>query len=117
MSHHPDSKSDMGPHTPIAAAIQSAETPRTLPDLETPSVKDVGKSVEVVEKDSMDNRDDSIDGGSMKPTYDHTHRKLKPRHVQLIGIGGTIGTALYVQIGSGLRTSGPGSLFLGFSIW
>lgn len=22
-----------------------------------------------------------------KPTYDSTHRKLKPRHIQLIGIG------------------------------
>lgn len=25
---------------------------------------------------------------SLKPVYDHTHRKLKPRHIQLIGIGG-----------------------------
>ena len=32
-------------------------------------------------------------------TGDSTHRKLKPRHIQLIGIGGTIGTALFVQIG------------------
>lgn len=28
---------------------------------------------------------------------DHTHRKLKARHIQLIGIGGTIGTVLYVR--------------------
>lgn len=28
---------------------------------------------------------------------DHTHRQLKSRHIQLIGIGGTIGTALYVS--------------------
>ncbi|PYI30464.1 hypothetical protein BP00DRAFT_203489 [Aspergillus indologenus CBS 114.80] len=48
---------------------------------------------------------------------DHTHRKLKPRHIQLIGIGGTIGTALYVQIGKGLMHGGPGSLFLAFLIW
>ena len=27
-----------------------------------------------------------------------THRNLKSRHIQLIGIGGTIGTALYVRI-------------------
>ncbi|XHG00537.1 hypothetical protein AWENTII_003978 [Aspergillus wentii] len=53
----------------------------------------------------------------MKPVYDHTRRKLKPRHIQLIGIGGTIGTALYVQIGEGLRDGGPGSLFLAFTIW
>lgn len=37
--------------------------------------------------------------------------------VQLIGIGGTIGTALYVQIGRGLLNGGPASLFLAFSIW
>jgi len=31
-------------------------------------------------------------------TYDDTHRMLKSRHIQLIGIGGTIGTALFVGI-------------------
>ena len=51
------------------------------------------------------------------PVYDSTHRKLKPRHIQLIGIGGTIGTALYVAIGQGLIAGGPGSLFLAFTIW
>jgi amino acid transporter len=45
------------------------------------------------------------------------HRKLKSRHIQLIGIGGTIGTALYVQIGRGLMNGGPGSLFLAFTLW
>ena len=54
---------------------------------------------------------------SLKVGLDLTHRKLKPRHIQLIGIGGTIGTALYVQIGRGLLNGGPGSLFLAFSIW
>ncbi|OAG42410.1 hypothetical protein AYO21_03286 [Fonsecaea monophora] len=55
--------------------------------------------------------------GSVQVGYDSTHRKLKPRHIQLIGIGGTIGTALYVQIGRGLLNGGPGSLFLAFTIW
>jgi len=54
---------------------------------------------------------------TVKVAYDHTYRKLKPRHIQLIGIGGTIGTALYVQIGRGLLNGGPGSLFLAFTIW
>ncbi|KAJ4296728.1 general amino acid permease agp2 [Kalmusia sp. IMI 367209] len=54
---------------------------------------------------------------SVKTVHDSTHRKLKPRHIQLIGIGGTIGTALYVQIGRGLMNGGPASLFLAFSIW
>ncbi|PTB66142.1 amino acid transporter [Trichoderma citrinoviride] len=46
-----------------------------------------------------------------------THRQLKARHIQLIGIGGTIGTVLYVQIGQGLLNGGPGSLFIAFSFW
>lgn len=48
---------------------------------------------------------------------DTTHRRLKPRHIQLIGIGGTIGTALYVSIGNGLLNGGPASLFMAFTIW
>ncbi|KAM3065078.1 general amino acid permease agp2, variant 6 [Clarireedia jacksonii] len=53
----------------------------------------------------------------IETTHDSTHRQLRPRHIQLIGIGGTIGTALYVSIGKGLINGGPGSLFLGFTIW
>jgi amino acid transporter len=55
--------------------------------------------------------------GSVRSVSDHTHRKLKSRHIQLIGIGGTIGTALYVQIGRGLMNGGPASLFLAFTLW
>jgi yeast amino acid transporter len=42
---------------------------------------------------------------------------LKARHIQLIGIGGTIGTALYVQIGQSLINGGPASLFMAFTFW
>ena len=52
-----------------------------------------------------------------KLTHDETHRKLKSRHIQFIGMGGTIGTALYVQIGRGLMQGGPASLFMAFTIW
>lgn len=45
------------------------------------------------------------------------HRKLKNRHIQLIGIGGTIGTALFVSIGNGLISGGPLGLLLGFMFW
>ncbi|KAK0211298.1 general amino acid permease AGP2 [Desarmillaria ectypa] len=48
---------------------------------------------------------------------DNTRRTLKSRHIQLIGIGGTIGTALFVQIGSALPHGGPGSLLLAFVVW
>lgn len=45
------------------------------------------------------------------------HRRLKPRHVQLIGIGGTIGTVLFVQIATPLSKGGPASLFIAFAAW
>ncbi|KAK4972508.1 hypothetical protein LTR28_012491, partial [Elasticomyces elasticus] len=57
------------------------------------------------------------DSGSIKEGADNTHRKLKARHIQLIGIGGTIGTALYVSIGRGLLNGGPASLFIAFTWW
>ncbi|KAG7091620.1 hypothetical protein E1B28_010639 [Marasmius oreades] len=48
---------------------------------------------------------------------DGTHRTLSSRHIQLIGIGGSIGTALFVQIGAALTHGGPGSLFIAFTFW
>lgn len=79
--------------------------------------KRLGKQGELTEKGpAVEDREGSIEEG-LKPVYDHTHRKLKPRHVQLIGIGGVIGTALYVQIGQPLAKGGPGSLFIAFTIW
>ncbi|KAJ7911363.1 general amino acid permease AGP2 [Mycena leptocephala] len=48
---------------------------------------------------------------------DQTHRTLKPRHIQLISIGGTIGTVLFVQIGTALPVGGPGSLLIAIVLW
>lgn len=62
-------------------------------------------------------RSSSIASGTITGLKDTTHRGLKARHIQLIGIGGTIGTALYVQIGKGLLNGGPASLFLAFTFW
>lgn len=50
----------------------------------------------------------------------HLHRTLDNRQIQLIAIGGSIGTGLFVSIGYGLIEGGPGSLFITFtmySIW
>ncbi|KAJ2897139.1 amino acid permease [Zalerion maritima] len=72
---------------------------------------------EVEKKVDDENFESEVEAGSVVAGKDLTHRKLKARHIQLIGIGGTIGTALYVQIGKGLLKGGPGSLFLAFTIW
>lgn len=46
-----------------------------------------------------------------------TIRGLSPRHVQLMSIGGGIGTGLFVGIGSVLAKAGPLSLILGYTFW
>lgn len=48
---------------------------------------------------------------------DHLQRHLGNRQIQLIAIGGTIGTALFVSIGAGLMAGGPGSLFIAYTLY
>ena len=48
---------------------------------------------------------------------DGLHRSLSNRQVQLVAIGGSIGTALFLTIGEALNKSGPASLLLGFVIY
>jgi amino acid transporter len=54
--------------------------------------------------------------GTVEP-YGQTKRGLASRHVQLMAIGGSIGTGLFVGIGSYLQNAGPLSLFLGYLVW
>ncbi|RDA96024.1 hypothetical protein CP533_5805, partial [Ophiocordyceps camponoti-saundersi (nom. inval.)] len=43
-------------------------------------------------------------------------RKLKGRHLQMIAIGGSVGTGLFVASGKSLSTGGPASLLIAFSV-
>ena len=56
---------------------------------------------------------EDVISGTITP-YCQTQRGLSPRHVQLMAIGGSIGTGLFVGIGSYLRDAGPLSVFLGY---
>lgn len=55
--------------------------------------------------------------GELIENNDHLHRRLNNRQIQLIAIGGSIGTALFVSISSGLMHGGPGSLFLAYALY
>ena len=101
----------------FTTAIHNGEqTPTSRHGVEAEEYK--GETTVLPEKDTVAGNDEEIIGDDVKRlAFDHTHRKLKPRHIQLIGIGGTIGTVLYVQIGKALMEGGPASLFLAFVIW
>jgi amino acid transporter len=49
-----------------------------------------------------------------KEKYGRIKRGLTPRHVQVMAIGGSIGTGLFVGIGGSLSRVGPLSLLLGY---
>lgn len=55
--------------------------------------------------------------GSVVENTDFLQRRLNNRQIQLIAIGGSIGTALFVSIGGGLAKGGPASLFLAYTIY
>ena len=50
------------------------------------------------------------------PQYGSTTRALKSRHIQLIALGGCIGTGLFVGTGATLSLVGPAALFLSFIV-
>jgi amino acid permease len=47
--------------------------------------------------------------------YGYVARGLKSRHIQFIALGGTIGTGLFLGIGSAFSTAGPVSVLLGYT--
>lgn len=62
---------------------------------------------------NYDTATDVQDGLALE-NMDMLHRKLANRQIQLIAIGGSIGTALFVSIGQGLAKGGPASLVIAY---
>lgn len=57
-----------------------------------------------------------IQEGMLSDNADDLQRHLNNRQIQLIAIGGSIGTALFVTIGQGLYWGGPGSLLIAYAL-
>lgn len=70
----------------------------------------------VYEAPASESIDSNIETGTVQ-NVDQLQRHLGNRQVQLIAIGGSIGTALFVSIGNGLYKGGPGSLFIAFVLY
>ncbi|WP_435608589.1 amino acid permease [Pseudomonas knackmussii] len=53
---------------------------------------------------------------SAQQSAPHLKRALKPRHLNMIAIGGSIGTGLFVASGSTVATAGPGGALLAYAL-
>lgn len=66
--------------------------------------------------DPKTSSEDSIRQGTHS-NADQLQRQLNNRQIQLLAIGGSIGTALFISIGGGLNKGGPGSLFIAYTLY
>ena len=57
-----------------------------------------------------------VEGAAAATAESPLARKLKGRHLQMIAIGGSIGTGLFVGSGSALAHGGPASLLIAFTL-
>ncbi|KAF6836758.1 proline permease [Colletotrichum plurivorum] len=73
-------------------------------------------SLQPEKADSELRRVDSVQCGIQDPeTNQGTHRGFKPRHSQMIAIGGAIGTSLFLGSAQVLRVGGPAFLLLSYA--
>ncbi|ATY65321.1 general amino acid permease AGP2 [Cordyceps militaris] len=61
--------------------------------------------------------DEGTSGLYPATTAGELHREMSIRTIFMLGIGGGIGTALFVSIGGALNTAGPANLLLGFLVY
>ncbi|KAA6415681.1 MAG: amino acid permease [Lasallia pustulata] len=57
-----------------------------------------------------------LEGAAHATANTGLHRRLKGRHLQMIAIGGSIGTGLFVGSGKALANGGPASLLIAFGL-
>lgn len=78
--------------------------------------KDKEKSSDLEVSDGFEPNGIEVQEGLVTDNSDDLQRHLANRQIQLIAIGGSIGTALFVTINSGLYYGGPGSLFIAYTM-
>merc|ERR1711939_694126 len=62
----------------------------------------------------------ALEGASVDPLKPHDNpllqQKMKPRHLQMIAVGGSIGTGLFIGSGQALRNGGPAGILIAWAI-
>jgi hypothetical protein len=77
------------------------------------SAVDLNGPIPLDAEKNYSNDDDSLDHPI---AADRLARKLSARQVQMIAIGGTIGTGLFLGTGKSLATAGPASMLIAYLI-
>ncbi|KAL1863776.1 hypothetical protein Plec18170_000615 [Paecilomyces lecythidis] len=82
---------------------------------ESTIIKDKNGPEEGEQHENFDSAD--VKGMIIPPeTMGGLHRRLGSRQIQLVAIGGSIGTGLFIAIGGALYKGGPGSLLIAFTV-
>ena len=84
-----------------------------------PASRGYGNPGSFASERSSSNNDNVVNTGNGNLDHDNFNqlqRHLISRQIQLIAIGGAIGTAIFVNIGTGLQQGGPGSILFAFVI-
>lgn len=72
--------------------------------------------MDIAKPDRYDDDSPQPETGYRASSADKLARKLSARQVQMIAIGGTIGTGLFLGTGKSLATGGPASMLIGYAI-
>ncbi|KIX95189.1 uncharacterized protein Z520_09105 [Fonsecaea multimorphosa CBS 102226] len=70
-----------------------------------------------VDVDVLDRTTSGIQQGVLYENADNLHRRLGNRQIQLMAMGGSIGTAIFISIGNALAAGGPGSLLIAYTLY
>lgn len=82
--------------------------------IEAPSIGHQSQDKDVEKNANMSKILSTSDGQMIEPAG--TKREIQSRHAQMIAIGGSIGTSLFIASGQALAAGGPGLLLIAYIV-